>query len=164
MERWDIPTARSQTFTDYDEAKAFIDQIDWTPVLKASGLAAGKGVVLPESLEEAHAELASMMQDGRFGDAGAQVVIEERLVGEEVSLLAFCDGTTVAVMPPARDHKRLKEGDEGPNTGGMGAYAPTPAISNEQIQEMTQIVLQRTVDGMAAEGIPFTAFFTPASC
>ena len=151
MQRWDIPTARSETFTDYDAARAFLDAIDWQPVLKASGLAAGKGVVLPETNDEAHAELESMMRDGRFGEAGAQVVIEERLVGEEVSLLAFCDNHSVAVMPPARDHKRLKDGDEGPNTGGMGAYAPTPAISDTQIQEMTQVVLQRTVDGMAAE-------------
>jgi len=155
MKRWDIPTAASAEFTDYDAARAYLDA-HWGPlVIKASGLAAGKGVLLPETLEEAHDGLRKIMVDAAFGDAGDEVVIEERLVGEEVSLLAFCDGVTAKVMPSARDHKRVFEGDRGPNTGGMGAYAPSPALDAATAAAFEASVLQRTVEGMAAEGNPY---------
>jgi len=155
MKRWDIPTAASAEFTDFEAARAYLDS-HWGPlVIKASGLAAGKGVLLPETLEEAHAGLRNIMVDGAFGDAGHEVVIEERLVGEEVSLLAFCDGVTAKVMPSARDHKRVFEGDLGPNTGGMGAYAPSPALDAATSAAFETSVLQRTVEGMAAEGNPY---------
>ena len=156
MKRWDIPTAASAEFTNYDEARAYLDT-HWGPlVIKASGLAAGKGVLLPETLEEAHAGLRQIMVDAAFGAAGNEVVIEERLVGEEVSLLAFCDGVTARAMPSARDHKRVFEGDKGPNTGGMGAYAPSPALDADAAKTFEASVLQRTVEGMAAEGNPYT--------
>ncbi len=155
MKRWDIPTAASAEFTDFEAARAYLDT-HWGPlVIKASGLAAGKGVLLPETLEEAQAGLRTIMVDGAFGDAGNEVVIEERLVGEEVSLLAFCDGVTAKAMPSARDHKRVFEGDQGPNTGGMGAYAPSPALDADTAAAFETSVLQRTVEGMAAEGNPY---------
>lgn len=150
MVRHGIPTAGSATFTERAPALAYLRE-HWGPlVLKASGLAAGKGVLLPATLEEAEGGLTELM-DGY----GAEVVIEELLVGEEVSLLAFCDGVTARVMPPCRDHKRIFEGDRGPNTGGMGAFAPTPALSAAQVSELERTVLQRTVDGMAADGKPY---------
>ena len=155
MKRWDIPTAASAEFSDHDAARAYLDA-HWGPlVIKASGLAAGKGVLLPETLEDAREGLRRIMVDGAFGTAGDEVVIEERLVGEEVSLLAFCDGVTAKAMPSARDHKRVFEGDRGPNTGGMGAYAPSPALDAETVKGFEATVLQRTVDGMAAEGTPY---------
>jgi phosphoribosylamine--glycine ligase/phosphoribosylaminoimidazole synthetase len=155
MQRHGIPTARFKTFRDYDVAKAYLDEVEYPIVIKASGLAAGKGVILPESIEEARAALAGIMLDLRFGSAGEEVVIEERLTGEEVSLLAFCDGETVAVMPPAQDHKRLMDGDQGPNTGGMGAYAPAPALNADQIEAIKNEILIPTAAGMAAEGNRF---------
>ncbi|MFN8465111.1 MAG: phosphoribosylamine--glycine ligase [Caldilineaceae bacterium] len=126
MRRHNIPTGRAETFDDFDAAMRYLRQLDTTPVVKASGLAAGKGVVLPPSREAAAATVASMMLDHRFGDAGNTILIEERLSGPEVSVLAFSDGHSVRTMPPAQDHKRLLDGDNGPNTGGMGAFAPSP--------------------------------------
>src|SRR5512142_3059432 len=151
-----LPTARHITVPDFPAALEYLRTVDYPIVVKASGLAAGKGVILPESDADAEAALRRIMVDREFGAAGAEVVIEERLQGEEVSLLAFTDGTTVRPMPPARDHKRLRDGDAGPNTGGMGAYAPAPICPPDMVEELTRTILQPTVDGMRAEGIPFT--------
>jgi phosphoribosylamine--glycine ligase / phosphoribosylformylglycinamidine cyclo-ligase len=155
MQRHNIPTARFSVFASYEDALAYLDQMDQPIVLKTSGLAAGKGVILPESKEEAQAALRSIMVDRIFGSAGEEVIIEERLTGEEISLLAFSDGITVRAMPPAQDHKRLLDGDRGPNTGGMGAYAPAPACPPELVEMVTRTILQPTVDGLRAEGYPF---------
>jgi len=155
MVRHAIPSARYQTFTDVETALDHLAAVDYPVVIKASGLAAGKGVILPETPEEAAAAVRSMLVEGVFGAAGREIVIEERLSGPEVSLMAFCDGRTVAPMIPAQDHKRLLDGDRGPNTGGMGAYAPAPVCSAAMVQAMTATVLQPAVDGLATEGMPF---------
>ncbi len=155
MLRHNIPTGRAEAFDDFDEAMRYLRQLDFTPVIKASGLAAGKGVVLPPSREAAAAAVASMMLDHRFGEAGATIVIEERLSGPEVSVLAFSDGRSVRTMPPAQDHKRLLDGDNGPNTGGMGAFAPSPLFNAEALAIAERTILLPTVQGMAEEGMPF---------
>jgi phosphoribosylamine---glycine ligase len=155
MLRHKIPTGRAEAFDDFDEAARYLRQLDFTPVIKASGLASGKGVVLPPSREAAAAAVASMMLDRRFGEAGATIVIEERLSGPEVSVLAFSDGRSVRTMPPAQDHKRLLDGDNGPNTGGMGAFAPSPLINAEALAIIERNILLPTVQGMAEEGMPF---------
>lgn len=154
-----IPTASYQSFSDFDEALAYFKQFSVSsgqcPVIKASGLAAGKGVILPETLEEGEQALREIMLDKRFGDAGAEVVIEERLTGREVSILAFSDGKTVVPMLPAQDHKRLLDHDEGPNTGGMGVFAPSPYCPPALIQQAMETAIQPVIDGMRAEGHPF---------
>lgn len=155
MRRHNIPTARFARFKIFEEALDYIREVDTPVVIKASGLAAGKGVVVPASTAEAEQALRTIMIERAFGSAGDEVVIEERLSGEEVSLLAFTDGLTVAPMPPAQDHKRLLEGDQGPNTGGMGAYAPAPACPPELVDHICHTVLQPAVDGLRAEGMPF---------
>src|SRR5574341_337771 len=157
MARHNIPTARFKVFTDFDSAIKHLRAVDSPVVIKASGLAAGKGVIVPHSIAEAEDAIDQIMRQREFGSAGDQVVIEERLVGEEISLFAFTDGFTVKAMPPAQDHKRLLAGDRGPNTGGMGAYAPVPAaICPPALSEqLTRTILQPTVDGLRAEGMPF---------
>ena len=155
MQRWDLPTAESRTFTDLTEALNFIDRAPWPLVVKASGLAAGKGVVIPTDVEVAKKAVIDMMANEQFGSAGREVVIEERLSGHEISLLCFCDGERIAVLPTARDHKRLMEGDVGPNTGGMGAYAPVPDVSEAQITEWTNTILKPTIAGLRAQGTPY---------
>ena len=155
MQRHGIPTARFAAFTDYASARRHLQQIDYSVVIKASGLAAGKGVIVPESPAEAETALHTIMVERVFGSAGESVVIEERLVGPEVSLLAFCDGKTVVPMPPAQDHKRVFDGDKGPNTGGMGAFAPSPLAPPALISTLTRTVLQPAIDGLRAEGLPF---------
>ena len=155
MQAQGIPTGWARTFTDFETAADFVAGLDSLPVLKASGLAAGKGVVLPESRDEAVAVLREMLVDRRFGEAGSTVLVEERLIGPEVSVLAFCDGADVALMPPAQDHKRLLTGDGGPNTGGMGAFAPSPLATPELLAEVERTVLRPVLDGMAAAGTPY---------
>ncbi|CAG0944433.1 phosphoribosylamine---glycine ligase [Anaerolineae bacterium] len=155
MARHHIPTARYAAFDDFDTTLKFMRAADYPIVIKASGLAAGKGVIIPESSQEAETALRQIMLEREFGAAGDQVVIEERLQGEEVSLLAFTDGITVKPMLPAQDHKRLLDDDRGPNTGGMGAYAPAPICPPALIAEFTRTILQTTVDAMRAEGTPF---------
>uniref|UniRef100_A0A672FVB7 ATP-grasp domain-containing protein n=1 Tax=Salarias fasciatus TaxID=181472 RepID=A0A672FVB7_SALFA len=156
MERRGIPTARYGEFQDAGEACDFIRKAEFEAlVVKASGLAAGKGVVVATDRDEACRAVMDIMKDGAFGAAGDTVVVEELLEGEEVSLLCFSDGRSVSPMPPAQDHKRLLDGDRGPNTGGMGAYCPTPQVSPELLEELTQSVLQRAVDGMREEGSPY---------
>uniref|UniRef100_A0A8C0LSW8 Trifunctional purine biosynthetic protein adenosine-3 n=1 Tax=Canis lupus dingo TaxID=286419 RepID=A0A8C0LSW8_CANLU len=158
MDRHGIPTARWKAFTKPEEACSFIMRYADFPalVVKASGLAAGKGVIVAKSTEEACKAVQEIMQDKAFGAAGETIVIEELLEGEEVSCLCFTDGRTVAPMPPAQDHKRLLEGDHGPNTGGMGAYCPAPQVSKDLFLKIKNTILQRTVDGMQQEGMPYT--------
>jgi phosphoribosylamine--glycine ligase len=155
MARHGIPTARHATFADFATALAHLHEIEYPVVLKASGLAAGKGVILPALLAEAEAALRQIMIEREFGEAGDEVVIEERLQGPEASVLAFSDGRSVALMPAAQDHKRIFDGDQGPNTGGMGAYAPAPLMTPALLDEVQRTVLQPTIDGLAAEGIPY---------
>jgi phosphoribosylamine--glycine ligase len=155
MARHHIPTARYSAFSNFEKAIEYLHTVDYPIVIKASGLAAGKGVILHETMDEAKAILTSILVDKSFGEAGNEVVIEERLTGQEVSLMAFSDGTTVVPMLPAQDHKRLLDGDEGPNTGGMGAYAPTPIIKPEEIDEAIEFVLKPAIQGMKSEGTPF---------
>ncbi|XP_028836428.1 trifunctional purine biosynthetic protein adenosine-3 [Denticeps clupeoides] len=156
MERHGIPTARWASFTDPQQACSFIVGANFPAlVVKASGLAAGKGVIVAQNKEEACRAVEEIMKDKAFGSAGETVVVEELLEGEEVSCLCFTDGTTVAAMPPAQDHKRLQDGDQGPNTGGMGAYCPTPQVSRELLDQIKDAVLQKTVDGMREEGTPY---------
>ena len=168
MQRHAIPTARFAAFTQLEPALAYLAGLDYPVVIKASGLAAGKGVLLPGGKDEARQVLHAMLVEGQFGQAGEEVIIEERLEGEEVSLLAFTDGTTISVMPPAQDHKRLLDGDRGPNTGGMGAYAPAPICPPEMQARLAKEVLQPAVDGLRSEGMPFVGvlyaglIFTPS--
>ncbi len=155
MQRHGIPTATYGAFSDYDEAVAFARSLPLPPVVKADGLAAGKGVVVSQTYEEAEAALHNMLLDGEFGPAGRSVVVEERLDGQEVSLLAFTDGERIAPLAPAQDHKAAYDGDRGPNTGGMGAYAPAAVLTADLYQEAVDRVLVPAVRGMAAEGRPY---------
>jgi len=156
MQRHGIPTGRAEVFTDFDDATRYLRQLDAPPVIKASGLAAGKGVILPETMAEAAGVLQQILLERRFGQAGETVLIEERLSGPELSVLAFTDGRHLAIMPAAQDHKRLLDGDRGPNTGGMGAFAPSPLATPELLEQVRTEILQPTLDGMAAEGTPYT--------
>lgn len=156
MDRHGIPTARWRAFDRPEDACNFIMSADFPAlVVKASGLAAGKGVIVAKSREEACKAVREIMQDKAFGVAGETVVIEELLEGEEVSCLCFTDGRTMAPMPPAQDHKRLLEGDQGPNTGGMGAYCPAPQVPKGLLVTIEQNILQKTVDGMREEATPY---------
>lgn len=155
MRDHNIPTAEYGTFSDYAEAAAFVESFGHPVVVKADGLAAGKGVIVCDDADDARSALAEILLEGNFGTAGSTVVIEERLRGPEVSVLAFSDGKTVVAMPPARDHKRAFDGDEGPNTGGMGAYAPVLDVSPDMMAEIERTILQPAVDGMAASGTPY---------
>eukprot|EP00126_Sphaerothecum_destruens_P001996 Sdes_comp15445_c0_seq1m4340 len=150
-----IPTARYQNFQDFQEAANFIESIDYRVVIKASGLAAGKGVLLPATKAEALEGLRSMMCDHLFGSSGDQVVIEEFLEGDEYSVLAFTDGYSIACLPPSQDHKRIFERDMGPNTGGMGAYAPVPWVTEDMMKVVQEKILKPTVDGMRRSGAPY---------
>lgn len=150
-----IPTAMSQTFREMGPALDYLQQRPGPVVVKASGLAAGKGVIVCDSPEEAEAALRDMFVDRAFGPAADEVLIEERLQGPEVSLLAFCDGKTAVPMLPARDHKRAYDGDLGPNTGGMGAYAPPADVDEALVGEIMDRVINPAVAGMAAAGIPY---------
>ncbi len=158
MARHSIPTAAFATFTDVAAAHAYIDQQGAPIVIKADGLAAGKGVVVAMTLDEAHAAIDVMLSGNKLGDAGARVVIEEFLDGEEASFIVMVDGKNVLALATSQDHKRLGDGDTGPNTGGMGAYSPAPVVTPEvHARAMREIILP-TVRGMAADGIPFTGF------
>jgi phosphoribosylamine--glycine ligase / phosphoribosylformylglycinamidine cyclo-ligase len=151
-----IPTASSMTFQQEQQANAYIDQQNKPLVVKASGLAAGKGVIVCDNADEAKAAVKRILVDKEFGDAGKQLIIEERLTGKEVSVLAFCDGKSVKLMPPVRDHKRVFDNDEGPNTGGMGAFTPLPDVDNKLLEHIRKNVLEPTVTAMNAQGTPYS--------
>ena len=156
MSRHSIPTAAHRTFTDKDAALAFVqDTVDYPLVVKASGLAAGKGVIICKNAEEAEQAVQDVMFEKTLGDAGNCVVIEDFLDGEEVSVIAVTDGETIAVLDSSQDHKRLRDGDEGPNTGGMGAYSPAPVLTPELQAEVERSVLVPTVHAMNHERRPF---------
>lgn len=155
MQQHGIPTAAYGAFTDYEAACDYLDAHPGPAVVKASGLAAGKGVIVCDTTAEATAALQQIMLHHEFGAAGDEVVIEERLTGREVSLLAFCDGKIAVPMLPARDHKRVFDHDQGPNTGGMGAFAPVPDVDGAWVQAVTEQVLQTAVSGMASGGTPY---------
>lgn len=155
MKKYHIPTAAYENFSNYEGAKNYLDSIDHNVVLKASGLAAGKGVIIPTTKQEAQDALKEIMLDKEFGSAGDEVVIEEFLEGDELSILSFSDGYTIKSLPPAQDHKRIFDGDQGPNTGGMGCYAPTNIATKELTAEIERIILQPTIDGFIKERMPF---------
>jgi phosphoribosylamine--glycine ligase/phosphoribosylformylglycinamidine cyclo-ligase len=155
MGRHNLPTARYQSFTDFESALEYVHTNQHPIVIKASGLAAGKGVILPNTLAEAEQAIRAIMLDHEFGSAGDEVILEEKLTGEEVSLLCFTDGRTLRAMPPAQDHKRLLDGDLGPNTGGMGAYAPAPICPPALVEKLTHTILQPAIDGLRSEDRPF---------
>ncbi|MGO4548125.1 phosphoribosylamine--glycine ligase [Paenibacillus sp. 2TAB23] len=155
LKKYNIPTAKYETFTDYEAASAYLREQAAPIVIKADGLAAGKGVTVAATLEEAEKALREMMVDKVFGQAGTQIVIEECLVGQEMSILAFVDGETVRAMVPAQDHKPIFDGDKGPNTGGMGTYTPLPHIDPAIIEESIQNIIIPTAKAMVSEGRPF---------
>ncbi|MDF3010078.1 MAG: phosphoribosylamine/glycine ligase [Burkholderiales bacterium] len=158
MTRHRIPTARYATFVSSHEAKAYVDAQEVPIVVKADGLAAGKGVVVAATREEAHAAIDRIMDERSLGDAGNRVVIEEFLDGEEASFIVMCDGTHVLPLATSQDHKRLRDGDEGPNTGGMGAYSPAPVVTPEIHARVMREIILPAVQGMAAEGSPYVGF------
>ena len=155
MKKYSVPTAAYEVFTEIDPAVAFIDRLGTPIVIKADGLAAGKGVVIAQTREEAVATVHDMLSGRTFGSAGARIVVEEFLRGEEASFLAFTDGRNIIPLASAQDHKAVFDGDKGPNTGGMGAYSPAPVVTPAIHEKVMEEVMRRTVDGMAAEGRPY---------
>ena len=156
MKKYKIPTAAYENFTDPDKAIKYLETAKMPIVLKADGLALGKGVLICNTLEEAKEGVKTLMLDKQFGDAGNEIVIEEFMTGREVSVLAFCDGKTIKCMTSAQDHKRAKDGDQGLNTGGMGTFSPSPFYNDEVEAFCEKYVYQSTIDAMASEGRPFT--------
>ena len=155
MKTYDVPTAAYEVFTEVEPAVAFIDGVGTPIVVKADGLAAGKGVIIAATRDEAVAAVTYMLSGNAFGNAGSRVVVEEFLKGEEASFLAFTDGRNIIPLASAQDHKAVFDGDQGPNTGGMGAYSPAPVVTPAIHEKAMAEVLRRTVDGMAAEGRPY---------
>ena len=155
LARHQIPTARFQNFDDYDKARQHLDEVPYNVVIKCTGLAAGKGVLLPSSKEEAHVGLKKIMLAKEFGSAGNEVVIEEYLEGDEISILSFSDGYTIKSLPCCQDHKQIYDGDKGPNTGGMGCYGPLSIATPQLVDGIHQHILQPTIDGMRRERMPF---------
>ncbi len=158
MQRHGIPTANYQTFSDIAAAHAYVDANGAPIVIKADGLAAGKGVVVAMNLQEAHDAVDMMLSDNRLGDAGARIVIEEFLSGEEASFIVMVDGKNILPLATSQDHKRLLDNDQGPNTGGMGAYSPAPIITPQIHARVMREIILPTVHGMAKDGIVFTGF------
>jgi phosphoribosylamine--glycine ligase len=158
MKRHGIPTAEYETFSDAAQAHAYVDAKGAPIVIKADGLAAGKGVVVATTLEEAHAAVDHMLSDNAFGDAGARIVIEEFLAGEEASFIVMCDGKNVLPLATSQDHKRLLDHDQGPNTGGMGAYSPAAIVTPAMHARVMREIINPTIQGMAKDGIPFSGF------
>ena len=155
MVKYGVPTAAYGTFSDFEKAKAYIEAQGAPIVVKADGLALGKGVVVAETVEQAVEAAHEMLLDNKFGDSGARVVIEEFLDGEEFSLFAFVNGDKFYIMPTAQDHKRAYDGDKGPNTGGMGAYAPVPQLSQSVVDTAVEAIVKPVLKGMIAEGRPY---------
>ncbi|MES2741816.1 MAG: phosphoribosylamine--glycine ligase [Pseudomonadota bacterium] len=158
MRRHGIPTAAYQTFSEPAPAHAYVDEQGAPIVIKADGLAAGKGVVVAMTLDEAHQAVDQMLSDNQFGDAGARIVIEQFLAGEEASFIVMCDGKNVLPLATSQDHKRLKDQDQGPNTGGMGAYSPAPIVTPAMHARVMREIINPTIQGMARDGITFTGF------
>ena len=156
MKKYHIPTAAYENFTSAEEALAYLETAKMPIVLKADGLALGKGVLICNTLEEAKAGVKEIMEDKKFGTAGNTMVVEEFMTGREVSVLSFVDGKTIKIMSSAQDHKRAKDGDQGLNTGGMGNFSPSPFYTKEVDDFCQKYIYQATVDAMAAEGRPFT--------
>ncbi len=155
MEKYGIPTASYQSFSNYDAAKAYLQKISYPVVIKASGLAAGKGAVICEDLRFAENTLKEMMVDKIFGRSGDTVVIEDFLVGEEVSIFAITDGKNYKILAPAQDHKAIFDGDKGPNTGGMGAYAPAKLVDQDLMAKIEKEVIKPTIKGLQKENIKY---------
>ena len=158
LARHNIPTASYAVFTEIDPALNYVREQGAPIVIKADGLAAGKGVIVAMTLDEAEAAIHDMLADNKFGDAGARVVVEGFLEGEEASFIVMVDGEHVLPMATSQDHKRIGEGDTGPNTGGMGAYSPAPVVTDAVFARVMEQVISPTVRGMAAEGLPYTGF------
>jgi len=156
LARHDVPTARYIETDSLEDAYGFINKLEVPIVVKADGLCGGKGVIIAQSHDEAKRAAGEMLSGNSFGDAGTKIVIEEFLDGYELSVFAICDGKDYVVLPAAQDHKRLLNSDEGPNTGGMGAYAPTPLVNDEIYRKLNERVIEPTLKGMEAEGMPFT--------
>lgn len=152
MSRHGIPTAAYRNFSDFESARSYLASVSHRVVIKASGLAAGKGVVIPSSLDEAQLALRNIMVEGEFASAGSSVVIEEYLEGDEISILTFSDGKTTRTLSPGQDHKRIFDGDRGPNTGGMGVYAPVPVATPAVLTEIEDRILSPTFAGLKSEG------------
>lgn len=161
MKRHNIPTARYAVFSDLESAVAYADRQTYPLVIKANGLALGKGVTIVHSKEEAHATLRRILLEKVFGDAGDEVVIEEYLEGIEISVHAFSDGVTCRLFPTSQDHKRARDNDEGPNTGGMGVVAPLPFISHDMLARIDQEIVSPTIAAMKKEGTPFVGILYP---
>lgn len=155
MKKYGIPTAKYEVFTDADAARAYIEKEGAPIVIKANGLAAGKGVIVAETKEQALDAVHEIMDDAAFGKAGSRVVIEAFMEGEEASLLAFTDGKTIRPMVSSQDHKRAYDGDKGPNTGGMGTYAPAPVMTKDMVEQATEKILEPMIAAMAKEGRPY---------
>ncbi len=155
MVKYGVPTAAYGTFSDFEEAKAYIEKQGAPIVVKADGLALGKGVIVAETVEQAVEAAQEMLLDNKFGDSGARVVIEEFLDGEEFSLFAFVNGDKFYILPTAQDHKRAYDGDKGPNTGGMGAYAPVPHLPQSVVDQSVETIIKPVLKGMIAEGRPY---------
>ena len=155
MVKYGVPTAAYGTFSDFEEAKTYIEKQGAPIVVKADGLALGKGVVVAENVEQAVEAAHDMLLDNKFGDSGARVVIEEFLDGEEFSLFAFVNGDKFYILPTAQDHKRAYDGDKGPNTGGMGAYAPVPHLPQSVVDQSVETIIKPVLKGMIAEGRPY---------
>ncbi len=156
LKKYDIPTATYIETDDYQKASSFIDTLQTPIVVKADGLCAGKGVIIAQSHQEAKEAAKDMLSGESFGDAGRAIIVEEFLDGYELSLFAVCDGKNYKVLPAAQDHKRLEDGDKGPNTGGMGAYAPTPLIDDILYEKIEKRIIEPTLKGMQEEGMPYT--------
>ncbi len=155
MKKYGIPTAKYETFSDAEEAIRYLEKSEYPTVIKAEGLALGKGVIIPQSFEEAKKAVQDIMEDKQFGDAGNRIVIEEFLTGREISVLAFTDGKTLLPMCSAQDHKRALDNDEGLNTGGMGAYSPSPIYDADMEKECMENIFLPTIEAMQKEGRPF---------
>ena len=158
LKRHDIPTGYYTTFTDTDKALAYVREHGAPIVIKADGLAAGKGVIVAETLEQAEAAIVDMLSDNAFGEAGCRVVVEEFLPGEEASFIVIADGTHTLPMATSQDHKRVGEGDTGPNTGGMGAYSPAPVVTDLVYERVMERIIEPTIAGMTKDGMPYTGF------
>ncbi len=156
MRRHGVPTGDFAVFEDATAAKRYARTLDLPVVVKADGLAAGKGVIIAETLDEADRAIDAMIVERRFGESGGRVVVEEFLRGEEVSVHAMCHGDRALLLPGSQDHKRAFDGDEGPNTGGMGAIAPVPRVSDDDLEHVRRTIIQPVLEGMIADGVPFT--------